>query len=523
MISSAFWGFLLRFGEAAIESSLTLVIGVAVAGVFRRMVGPAGTRKLFGSGLKGLFRGWLAGMLLPVCSLGVIPVARELRRSGVPGGTVLAFVLAAPLLNPISFLYGLTLAEPVVILTFAGLSLTLSTLAGALWNRAFAPATARAEDEDRARVADAEPLPPAGAKRVLAVVTTAARELAGRDLIFYATGLLGSALLSALIPFGSLQHAMLHSDKSSPLMMTALAVPLYSSPLPGMMKIGLMFEHGNSIGAAFVLFCLGIGTSLGTICWLLVDFGTKRVVRWLSAYVVIVLGFAYLCEPLLYDRRKTEADHTHAFDDYSCPFPSGASGLPQATAAKLAQRFGPLERPAVYALCGLLAAGVLVRRADRNGALECWLVAPQALERPRAKWDINIPGPVLGGLALVALVGLSVLGAYVYYPDRDQCFDEMASVHANAWVAVRTGKKDEAIRHLEHWDLVTRKLQVGVYIRDFAVTAEQAKAVDDLREELEEVRDSLIAGNTDGAKAALPKLEEAYRKCKDAYPLTRAR
>ncbi|MBM3980698.1 MAG: hypothetical protein FJ304_10510 [Planctomycetes bacterium] len=519
MISSTFWGFLLRFGEAAIDSSLTLVIGVVVAGVFRRMVGPSGTRKLFGSGAKGLFRGWLAGMLLPVCSLGVIPVARELRRSGVPGGTVLAFVLAAPLLNPISFLYGLTLAEPVVILTFAALSLTLSTLAGLLWNRVFSPAGAPAGDEERARLADAEPLPPAGAKRVLAVVTTAARELAGRDLIFYTIGLLGSALLSSLLPFGSLQHAMLHSDKTSPLLMTGLAVPIYSPPLPGMMKIGLMFDHGNSIGAAFVLFSLGIGTSLGTAVWLCADFGTNRVVRWLAAYVVIVIGFAYLCEPLLYDRRKAEADHTHAFDDYSCPFQSGTSNLPQATATKLVARFGPLERPAGYALCGLLVVGVFVRRRDRTGALERWLIASHPAERPRAKWDVTIPGPVLGGLALVALVGLSVAGAYVYYPDREQCFNEMVAVNADAWVAVRTGKKDEAIRHLEHWDLVTRKLQVGVYIRDFAVTADQAKAVDDLREELEEVRDALIAGNTEGAKAALPKLEEAYRKCKEAYPV----
>ena len=100
MFESVFWGFLLRLGQGAIEASLMLVVGVVVAGVFRRMVGPAGTRRLFGSGVRGLFRGWLAGMLLPVRSLGVIPVARELRRCGVPGGTVLAFVLAAPLLNP---------------------------------------------------------------------------------------------------------------------------------------------------------------------------------------------------------------------------------------------------------------------------------------------------------------------------------------------------------------------------------------------------------------------------------------
>lgn len=517
MAESVFWGFLLRCGQGAIEASLTLLVGVAVAGVFRRMLGPTGTRKLFGRGAKGLFRGWLAGMLLPVCALGVIPVAREMRRGGVPGGTVLAFVLAAPLLNPLSFLYGLTLAEPVVIVTFAALSLALSTLAGLLWDRVFARTTDAAESDELAQRADAEPLPPAGLRRVLAVFVTAAKELAGRDLAFYAVGIAGSALLSAAVPFGSLQHTMHHSDKTSPLLMTALAAPLYSSPLPGMMKLGLMFEHGNSVGAAFVLFALGIGTSLGTLAWLFVDFGPRRAAGWFAAYVVIILAMGYGCEPLLYDTRKAEADHTHAFDDYSAPFPSGSGGS-AAVRAKLAEKFGPLERPAVYGFGALLAVGLVLRRADRGGRVERWLTtAAPPTARARAKWDVVIPGPVLGVLALLGLIAFSVVGAYLYYPDRQQCFEEMAAVHAEAWVAVRTGKRDEAIRHLEHWDLVTRKLQVGVYIRDLAVTADQARAADDLREELEEARDALIAGDADGARAALPKLEAAYRKCKEAY------
>ncbi|MDY3556941.1 permease [Gemmata sp. JC717] len=516
MIESTFWGFLLRCGQGAVEAALTLLVGVVVAGVFRRMLGPAGTRRLFGSGFKGLFRGWLAGMLLPVCSLGVIPVAREMRRAGVPGGTVLAFVLAAPLLNPLSFLYGLTLAEPVVIVTFAALSLVLSTLAGLLWDRVFARATDAAESDELARRADAEPLPPVGLKRVLAVLVTAARELAGRDLAFYAVGIVGSAALSAALPFGSLQHTMHHSDKSSPLLMTALAVPLYSSPLPGMMKIGLMFEHGNSIGAAFVLFALGIGTSLGTLVWLFTDFGPRRAARWFAAYVGIILAMGYASEPLLYDTRKAEADHTHAFDDYSAPFPAGSGG-PAEVRAKLAEKFGPLEQPAGYGFLALLALGLVARRADRAGRLERWLTTAPAPDRARSRWDVVVPGPVLGAIALLGLVAFSVVGAYLYYPDRRQCFEDMRAVHAEAVVAARTGKRDEAIRHLEHWDLLTRKLQVGVYIRDLAVTGEQAKASDDLREELEEVRDALIARDTDGAQARLPKLEAAYRACRAAY------
>ena len=75
-MADVFWGFVLRLGQVGIEAALPIVVGVMTAGVLRRMVGPAGTRKLFGRGWKGLVRGWIAGKLLPVCSLGVIPVSR---------------------------------------------------------------------------------------------------------------------------------------------------------------------------------------------------------------------------------------------------------------------------------------------------------------------------------------------------------------------------------------------------------------------------------------------------------------
>ena len=103
-----FWGGVLRFGEAALEGAPTLLVGLFVAGVFRKLIGPETTLKLFGgTGWRSLPQSWLWGMLLPVCSIGVIPVAFELRRSGLKGGAILAFALTAPLFNPLSLLYGL--------------------------------------------------------------------------------------------------------------------------------------------------------------------------------------------------------------------------------------------------------------------------------------------------------------------------------------------------------------------------------------------------------------------------------
>src|ERR1700732_1663719 len=139
MLVSAFWSVLLRSGQFAVESSATVLCGLVVAAVMRRMLGAEGTRRLFGGGGgNGLFRAWGVGTVLPVCSLGVIPIAREMRRAGVPSGTILAFVLAAPHINPLALLYGLTLSEPLVIVCFAMGSLIIALAAGLIWDRLLA-------------------------------------------------------------------------------------------------------------------------------------------------------------------------------------------------------------------------------------------------------------------------------------------------------------------------------------------------------------------------------------------------
>jgi uncharacterized membrane protein YraQ (UPF0718 family) len=510
-------GFILRFGQAFLEAALTLLVGLITTGVLRKMVGPAGVRRLFGQGWNGLLRGWVAGMLLPVCSIGVIPVAAEMRRAGVSGGTVLSFVLAAPLLNPISFLYGLTLAEPVVISCFALASLFLSTIAGSAWDRWWG----RLDNQPNTVITTAdEPLPTAGPRRLLAVVVTAARCLTGVYLPYYLLGLAGSALLATIIPFGSLQATMKHIDPTSPLLMLALALPIYSSPLPGMMKIGLMFDHGNSLGAAFVLFIVGIGTNIGLLMWVMITYGIRRSLICLIIWLTVVILLAYITEPLLYDTRKPELDHTHAFDDYANPFTPGydLSMLLGLTRQKLAERFEPLEQISVYTLSALLLMGWMLKVIDRNNALDRWLTAPSvAIQKDVPWWNRSIPTPILGVIVLMGLVAFSVIGVYIYYPPAEQTLSDLNRVRTDAIVAIRVGKSQEAIRELELMDLLTRKLQVGVYLRTGGLTQEARQAADDFRETLEQLRDHLLAGEVESARHLLPELERTYRNCRRIY------
>lgn len=46
--------------------------------------------------------GCLAGIILPTCECGVVPVVRRLLKKGVPAGAAIPFMLAAPVVNPVS-------------------------------------------------------------------------------------------------------------------------------------------------------------------------------------------------------------------------------------------------------------------------------------------------------------------------------------------------------------------------------------------------------------------------------------
>jgi uncharacterized membrane protein YraQ (UPF0718 family) len=505
------WSVLLRIGQTAVESSSTLFVGFFVAAVMRRMLGPESTRNLFGGeGLKGLFRAWVIGSLLPVCSLGVIPVAREMRRAGVPTATILAFVLAAPQLNPLSFLYGLTLSEPIVIICFVIATMLLAISGGELWKRVF-------EKPSDSLLPCDEPMPPPGIKRLISVVVSAAKETVSPSMGYILIGILFTGLFAGLLPPSALSNTMRHDDWKSPALMALISLPAYSGVLPGMMRIGLIFEHGNSTGAAFLLFELGVGFNLGLIVWAMSELGWRRGMLWLLMICVLVLAVGYGMERPLYFA-KEEAVHTHAFDDWTSPFPYGSNVSYEVVLGKLMQKVEVLEPVALGGLLFLFILGTSLSCFDRAGQVEKWLTThPPVSEAPVGVLNRGVPGPVLGIVALLGLVVFSLVALYIYYPDTKQAFSEIIRVRTDVSVAVRTGKKDEAIRRIQQWDLLTRKLQVGVFIRTGSMDPEVGKITEDLRERLEDLRDALLADDLAKAKELLPIVEKAYGKFRACF------
>jgi uncharacterized membrane protein YraQ (UPF0718 family) len=106
------FAFLIRFLQAGLAAALYVVCGLLIAGALRVFITRGRLQAwLGGDAISGPLRGWALGLLLPVCSLGAIPMARELLRCGISRRTVFTFLLAVIVSLIVGVLAGLVPAS----------------------------------------------------------------------------------------------------------------------------------------------------------------------------------------------------------------------------------------------------------------------------------------------------------------------------------------------------------------------------------------------------------------------------
>jgi len=461
-METMFWGVCLRVAQATLQAAPFIFSGLCITGMLHRLMGQRYTRWLFGSNtLASLFQSWVIGMLLPGCSLGVIPIVKQLRRSGIAVGTIFAFALSSPLFDPLSMLYGLTLSKPWTILAFAFCSLVVVTISGGLFDWLYPQTEVLVEEP---------PETPPGIKRLLAVLVVMARETVSGTAAFIGCGLLGVGLLTTVLPHNSLQNTMGHDNPYSPLLMTGIAIPAYATPMTAMGQLGSMFQHGNSIGAAFILLVFGAGMNLGLLAWMTIEYGWKKSALWMGLMLVVVVAFSYGIERPLYPVDIEPANHTHAFDIYCQPFSPGsvpAIGYPAEIWRRIRLETQPHEIAGAGFLAALMLLGCGLRWLDRRWVIETWLNRRPAdtSEATRPVWDMTVPGPVLAGMGFLVIIGCSIVGCYAYYPSPQETLEELNLARTEALGAALSGESAHALHWIPICESWNRRLQVGAYLR----------------------------------------------------------
>lgn len=486
-------GGAVRFIEGLAAAWPTILIGLLIAGVLRYYFGPEATRRLFGGeSWRALPQSWAIGMLLPVCSLGVIPILVELRRSRVSAGAMSAFALSAPLFNPMSLLYGLTLARPAVILFFAFGSLLLVTVVGMAWDR-----LSRRIEETLEQPEDLAAATTTGPARLWGVMRFILVSWCGPMLVWTVVGLSGVALLGATLPHGMLQTSVEGDNPWAPLVMWMVAAPAYATPMAVMSQLGTMFQHANSPGAAFVLLTIGAGLNPATVVFLARNFGVRPVLGWSAVVLCVVLGIAYAVNVPLMPPGVRPAGHTHAFDVYTNPFAAAMTDPVDAARAHLRESLGIGGAVAMATAAVLLLLGGIVRTVEATRR------STQAIPQPGASatlaaaaaegrwWNHPVSERTVGGVILGGLALISVVMCYAYYPAPKDAMKEIVFARTECLVAANTGDVEHAAYWLDVWDQWTRRLEVGVFLRHGGLRPYQRVQGHLLRDKLEALEHAL--------------------------------
>ena len=95
-------GLAINFFSIIIEAFPFMMLGALVGGVIEVFVSREWlSDKLEGRGVLAVLLAAGAGIVFPVCECAIVPVVRRLLRKGVPIGAAVAYLLAAPIANPV--------------------------------------------------------------------------------------------------------------------------------------------------------------------------------------------------------------------------------------------------------------------------------------------------------------------------------------------------------------------------------------------------------------------------------------
>ena len=88
-----------------LEAAPFLLLGALISSIFEIYLPQDRLEKLMPRGRAlGLLFGLSAGIFIPTCECGVVPIVRRLLKKGVPPQVAMTYMLSAPVINPLTIL-----------------------------------------------------------------------------------------------------------------------------------------------------------------------------------------------------------------------------------------------------------------------------------------------------------------------------------------------------------------------------------------------------------------------------------
>jgi hypothetical protein len=138
-------------------------------------------------------------------------------------------------------------------------------------------------------------------------------------------------------------------------------------------------------------------------------------------------------------------------------------------------------------------------------------------QRPAGRIDVVVPPAVLGGLALLGLVLLSVAGCYAAYPSPADSLEAMTDARISTLSAALSLDHEETKYWAERYDDWTRRMEVGAWLRRGTLSDYHRWKTRLVREKLELLEHEVEEGDREVVLKLVSEITRSHRRMAEAY------
>lgn len=299
--------YLYEIWSVMIDLSPALLAGLLLAGLLRvffpdRLVHAHLSRPTLASAVRAA----LIGVPMPLCSCGVVPTAIGLRNQGASRGATTSFLISTPQTGVDSILVSAAfLGWPFALFKVVAAFVT-GVFGGWLADRV--AARAGETDDDREQ---GESWQPEG-NRMLAALRYAVFDILAAIDLWLIAGILLAALITTLLPGGSLQQVTWTQGIGGMLFVLAISLPLYVCTTSSVPIAASLIAAGMPAGTALVFLMAGPATNVATMGAVYRTLGGRLLAVYLGTVVVASIALGMGFDFVLGDVSTGPGTHMHA-------------------------------------------------------------------------------------------------------------------------------------------------------------------------------------------------------------------
>lgn len=479
------WTFALRFIETALLSAPTILSGLVVAGILRAIVTPPRLNRLIGDHpLYAPLKLVLLSLLTPVCALGAIPIAAELKRAGVRVSHIATFLITAPMLNVLWMAYGYDAMSPLhwtMTMAVAVLvALSIGRVAG--WR-------------DGKSQVDRYTIAPSIPARLKATACGAVAAMNGSMLFAVIAALVAASTIGAVLGHGAVEHRLAEAEYEN-IGWLATVMPLaYMTPDMSVVSAKEVFRIGLLPGAAVPMIVGGVALCLGTFVWIGLRMGVKTLARFVVAAWLSIVAGAFVLQAVAPIDHQGIAD-SHAFDHLNRPYQSvhSAQDVIETVRRGFSDDLTPVNPVALSVLAGMaLVYAVRRRKIDEVFQPTDRQAPDESHGSPESNSWMN--RPMSARSLIVSIVAVLVVGGafsvYIIFPPPPATFAELDKTYGLVFQAVALDDRDEALARAIQAERLVSRLHIGSSIRPWGWCEACDDAIDRFQRDLNLLRSEI--------------------------------